>query len=307
MSLALHPEEAKVTAEYLAGRKATTLQPGLRTYSDAVFEATRFDDRELAGITFRHVTFANVSFKNATIRDCTFENVVFLGSYFRNTVISSCDFAGCKFYDCDLTRVDLRNTRMKYYNRFHRTYVPFDRIRECLPEEGNLRQLLCTELAREAMEEGHPSDAAHFRTEAIRGEQRFLREVLLQRVPYYAKKYDLGDRMRAAGRLTQQAFFDVAWGRRKSHAVILRNWLLSAILFSMITAGVGWPYLGGDPTRAEAALYGFLTLFPGSQIFDFSIESSWLVVIVIIGRLLGLLLSGLFVALLFSRLYEGRR
>lgn len=296
-----------MSAEYFVGRRSSTLDLDQFEYSDALFEATRFDGQEIRDIRFKHCTFANNSFKSTKLINCEFENVVFLSGYFRDSVVINTEFRGSRFIDCDFTRVDLRYSRLKFYNRFSRSYIPFNRIQECLPEEGNLRKELCDALAREAVAVGEYRDADLFRAEAIRGEKRFLKAVIWQSAPYYKAKYDNVDRLRAVGRYVRFRFFDLLWGQRRSHRVILRNWLALGIVFAILMATSWRGSLGGDVSIEDAAIYGFLAVFPVQPLESYSISGTVVSFWVLAARFLALIFSGLFVALLFARLYEGRR
>ena len=134
----------------MVGRSRTTIVAGTETYSDALFAAHRYEGDVFTEHQFEHSTFANNSFKDTEFVRCTFRNVAFVGVYFRDTILRECRFEGCKFIDCDMSRVDIRSCDLKFYNSFLRTHVPFARLSECLPKEGNLRQQLCENLAREA-------------------------------------------------------------------------------------------------------------------------------------------------------------
>lgn len=297
-----------MTAEYLIGRKQASVESGVADYADALIAAQRYDDADLQGLNFRHTTIANTSFKGAMITSCTFENVVFIGCYFRDTRISSSQFRACKFIDCNMDRVDFRSTDLRFYNQFRGTRVPFDRVQQCLPTEGNLRRLLCDNLSREHARDGDTAEASKFRREAIVGERTHLREIARHRIPHYQEKYTNEDRAMAILGILRLGFFDAMWGRQRSYARILKNWTALGVLFATLACTSLRKSLGsGQESYFELALYGFLSVLPVSPPMEMAANGQLAFILLSVGRVLGFVLSGLFVSLLFDRVYEGRR
>ncbi|MBZ5734146.1 pentapeptide repeat-containing protein [Nocardioides sp. TRM66260-LWL] len=295
-----------MTAEYLLGREPARLADEQPSYTDALFAAERFEGKIVEGSNFTHSTFANVSLKNTTFDRCKFVNVAFVGAYLRDTILRDCQFEGCKFINCDMTRVDIRSCSLKYYNSFTETPVPFDRVRDSLPEEGNLRQLLCENLSREASRVGDYDDAGKFRAAALDGQQRFLKAVFRRTTPYYREKYGLGDQIDAGLKLLRLAVFNLIWGSRRSHWTVFRNWVLVALVGFLVFAT---SYRKVEPGTSwwHAGLYGALAAIPISPPQDLELHGTHLQVWLVILRFLGLMLAAILAALLFARAYEGRR
>ena len=296
-----------MTAEYLVGRFEDALSGDKPVYVDALFAAGRYEDKMYNNLHFEHTTFANNSFKDSTFEKCTFKNVAFVGVYFRDTVFKECRFEGCKFVDCDMSRVDIRSCDLKYYNAFRRTHVPYDRISECLPAEGNLRQLLCENLAREGAAAGQFGDAGRFRAAAAQGQIRFLKAIAARKIPYYRQKYDSGDQVRAVFSLVKLKLFNAIWGSTRSHWVVLRNWMVLAVAAFVIFALVGHDVVGSDSTWWRAGFYGAIATIPITPPQDYSVSGVLVPVLTVVFRFLGLIFGAIFAALLFARAYEGRR
>lgn len=296
-----------MTAEYLVGRSEVALSMDSAVYVDALFAAGRYEHETYGYLHFEHSTFANNSLKNSTFEQCTFKNVAFVGVYFRDTIFKECRFEGCKFLGCDMSRVDIRSSDLKYYNVFTQTPVPYERISECLPGEGNLRQLLCENLARESAAAGNFRDAGRFRAAAAQGQIRFLKAVAARRIPYYRQKYDAADQVRAVFSLAKLKLFNAVWGSTRSHWVVLRNWVtLSAVAF-VVFAAVGPDVVGADSTWWRAGFYGSIATIPITPPQDYEVAGTVVPVLTVVFRFLGLMFAAIFAALLFARAYEGRR
>lgn len=296
-----------MTAEYLVGRSEDALSVDKPAYVDALFAAGRYEGETYSNLHFEHSTFANNSLKDSTFEKCTFKNVAFVGVYFRDTILKECRFEGCKFVDCDMTRVDFRSSDLKYYNVFTQTHVPYDRISECLPAEGNLRQLLCENLAREAAVAGQFGDAGRFRAAAAQGQIRFLKAIAARRIPYYRQKYDSADQVRAVFSLAKLKLFNAIWGSTRSHWVVLRSWVILAAVAFAIFAIVGHDAVGADSTWWRAGFHGAIATIPITPPQDYEVTGVVVPVLTVGFRFLGLIFGAIFAALLFARAYEGRR
>lgn len=296
-----------MTSEYLVGRTAALLDRSQTEYVDAVFQAGRYESTTFTELQVEHSTFANCSFKGSTFENCVFINVVFLGSYFRDTILNGCRFEGCKFINCDMSRVDIRSCALKYYNVFSSTTVPFDRISESLPAEGNLRQLLCDNLAREAASIGEFADVGKFRAASMSGQISFLKAVVTRPSPYYRAKYDTTDQIRAAVQLAKVTLFNAIWGSTRSHWVVLRNWVALAVVAFGVLALAGHDSVGTNSTWTRAGFYGSLSTIPIPPPHEYTVDDVSIQILLVGFRFLGLILGATFAALLFARAYEGRR
>lgn len=296
-----------MSAEYLVGRSEDVLSASKPAYVDALFAAGRHENETYSNLQFEHSTFANNSLKGSTFDKCTFKNVVFIGVYFRDTVLKECRFEGCKFVDCDLTRVDIRSSELKFYNVFTQSYVPFDRISECLPVEGNLRHLLCENLAREAAAAGQFGDSGRFRAGAAQGQVSFLKAVAARKIPYYRQKYDTADQFRAVFSLVKLKLFNAIWGSTRSHWIVLRNWAILAAAAFATFAVVGQGAIGDESTWWRAGFYGAIATIPITPVQEYEVTGAIIPVLTVIFRFLGLIFAAIFAALLFARAYEGRR
>lgn len=296
-----------MTAEYLVGRSEDALSADKVAYVDALFAAERYENETYRNLHIEHCTFANNSLKGSTFEQCTFKNVAFVGVYFRDAILKECRFEGCKFVGCDMSRVDIRSSDVKYYNVFTQTHIPYDRISECLPVEGNLRQHLCENLAREAAVAGLYGDAGRFRAAAAQGQIRFLKSVAARKSPYYRQKYDSADQVRAVFSLVKLKLFNAIWGSTRSHWVVLRNWAILAVVAFVVLAILGHGAVGTESTWWRAGFYGAIATIPITPPQDYEVTGVVVPILTVGLRFLGLIFGATFAALLFARAYEGRR
>lgn len=296
-----------MSAQYLVGKKEHDALSD-RSFTDALFPNQRIEGNSLTGLEIQHSTFANCSFKGSNFKNSVFENVVFVGCYFRDTDFIDCTLKACKFIDCNLERVDFQSSNLKFYNSFHDSTVPLERIRDALPREGNLRHRLCDNLSRESAKTGDPKTARAYRAEANSGLKRYHKDILRHQIPFYRNKFTTLDRLASLTSLARIYFFQAAWGDRRSYVTILRNWLA----FALIGGTLCWlglaEGLGNSSTSSGARfIFGATSAFPITPPVDLEVHSNWALTSVTTLRVGGLIFSGLFVTLLFSRVYEGRR
>lgn len=296
-----------MTAEYFVGRANTALDGTTGPYVDALFAADRREGDKFSALHFSHSTFANNSLKGSELAGCVFVNVAFVGVYFRDTVLRDCRFEGCKFINCDMERVDIRSCTLKYYNTFDNTYVPFDRMSESLPKEGNLRQMLCENLSRQASAAGAFRDAGRFRAAAMEGQIDFLKAVATRRSPHYAEKYSLQDQVEAAVNLAKVTLGNAIWGATRSHWIVLRNWAITAVLAFAVFALFCHDSVGADSTWWRAGLFGSVATVPIEPPNAYALSGELANILTVGFRFLGLMFAALFTALVFARVYEGRR
>lgn len=296
-----------ITAEFMRGRRSATLEDDREEYVDAIFEADRFDGRTIRQKTFRHSTFANTSFKGVKFEDCTFENVVFLSAYFRDAQFKDCTLKACRFISCDLSRVAFRGCDVRYYNSFRDCYIPFDRLKESLPREGNLLRDLAKNLADQAALDGAVQDANRYREQSLAGEKNFLKAVVEHRLPHYQAKYSNVDRLTHAAQYIRIKVFELAWGRARRLEVIVRNWLIIAAVWAIVLAIWNPSNIAPPASRVQLAMIGFFSVSPIQLTIPFSTGHLGVETFLTVGRVLGLVFSAMFVALLFARIYEGRR
>jgi hypothetical protein len=294
------------SAAYLFGRDVTTLNPSAGGHV-ALFASQRVDDAKLTGQLFEHCTFANVSFKGCEIKNTSFRDCVFANCYFRNAKIIDSRFSACKFLDCDLTKIDIRGSDLKYYNSFHECYIPFGELAATLPSEGNLRQHLCLNMAEEASREGALKDAGLYRQEGARGREEHLSGAFRHTSQYYRDKFKGMARFEAFIEYMGSRSRGYLWGYRRSFATVLRNWAIVTLgLFPLILWLVkdglhenGKPVRGGDIWIASIG-----NMLPGSGISQVSYVSTSARLVAFLEVLVGLLFAGLAASLLFRAVFD---
>lgn len=298
------------TGAYLTGRPLRPLGADPTPVEDSLYAAERLDESEIAGKTFRHCTFANISFKGCTLKDCHFIDCVFVDCYFRNAKIDDCTFSASKFIDCNLTKIDFRTSDVKYYNSFSGCFIPYHEIVGSLPSEGNLRAHLCANLATEARDAGAWADSEKFRQDAAESMERHLWAAVRHSSAFYREKYRGSVRFGALVDLTSSKTRGLVWGYRRSHFVVLRNWLVITLvvfplLFGLLRDGV--TRKGQLVTWQETWLASVGNMLPGSGISDVEFASTASQAVAFVEVLFGLLFVGLVVTLLFRAAFERRQ
>lgn len=240
-----------------------------------------------------------------------FTNCVFVDCYFREARIDKCSFAGCKFINSDLSKVDIRSCDFKYYNTFFGCYVKYDKLRESLPSEGNLRGHLCKNLAKEAKKAGSLYDEGQYRQDGAKSFERHLRDAVWHAAPYFADHYQGSRRVFAAYQFTVSRLRGYAWGYRRSWLVVLRNWaILTLIVFPLLfrfCCDSGLMKGGRSASLGDAWLASLGNILPGSGISDIKFVTGASLTLAFIEVLVGLLFAALIAALLFAAVSERDR
>ena len=130
---------------YSLSREAASLE-ARQSASDKIFGGQRYDDRAIEKSDFQHCTFSNISFLRTRIKDVRFIDCVFFGCYFRRSEINGCTFTGCRFFDCDFSYVAMHGSNLRYV-KFDSCALDYDTAKHNLPNEHNLREELCKNLA----------------------------------------------------------------------------------------------------------------------------------------------------------------
>jgi hypothetical protein len=294
------------SAVYLLGRTPTPLDVASGG-NEALFAAQRMDGKKLIGKEFAHCTFANISFKDCEIRDARFIDCVFANCYFRRSRIQDCRFSSSKFIDCDLTKIDIRTSDLKWYNKFQGCYIPFGELEPSLPNEGNLRQHLCMNMAEEASRQGALKDAGLYRQEGAKGREEHLKNAFRHSSQYYRDKYKGGARFSAFVEYLGSRLRGWAWGYRRGFLTILRNWaLVTLVLFPLIF----WPTKNGLQQSGKSAKAGDLwwasigNMLPGSGISGIDYVSTSARILAFSEVLVALLFAGLAASLLFRAVFD---
>lgn len=289
----------------MSGRPKKTLDPGVAS-TDALFAADRVDDQDFNQHEYAHCTFANVSFKGCKFRGTTFRNCVFASCYFRLAQLTDTKFIGCKFIDCDFPRIDIRTSEFKY-NSFVHCYIRYGELKDSLPPQGNLKSMMCINLAGEARAQGDIRDSERFRQAAADGIEEYLLAIITGRSEYHRKKYGVAERLSALRKFTASKMRRHLWGYRRSWFIVLRNWLaLVLAFFPLWFYGVrdGIERKGRPVEVAELWLASLGNALPGSGISDVRFTTTAAQVAALSEVLLSLLFAGLTAALLFRSIFE---
>ena len=270
---------------------------------DYTFAAQRLDECELRQARYRHCTFENVSFMKATLDDCAFEDCIFLGCYFRRARLRECVFKGCRFYDCEFPRVSLEGCRLVYV-RFRGCQIAFDLIRDCLPQEPNLREEITRNLARESYVLGLTDDARRFRMVEHDAREAHLRNGFAGESEWYREHFKGSRRVRAFVQWLWSKANRFLWGYCESGTRLAGNFLVStAAVFPLL-----YRLFDDDGAVAEAAggatfSYHLLSISSATpaSLFDLDELDAWpMVILMALQGTYSVVLVAMFAAFLFQ-------
>lgn len=256
---------------------------------------------------FEHCTFSNISFKDCNLTKVEFENCVFIGCYFRQTRIENSAFSACRFLDCDFTKLDLRTSDLKFYNRFKRCWIERRVLEHTLPQEPNLRHHLCANLANEARLAGALRDAEWYAQQAAKAGEKHLWAAVSRANSYYREKFNGTERIGALVRYLASKGRGWMWGYRRSFLVVGRNWAFVAlILFPLLylwgSGGLTRP--DGAATWTDAWLASIQLTVPGQRVAELQFTSGYTQMLALAQAAVSLVFGGLVVALLFRSVFE---
>jgi len=292
---------------YLIGRQETALSTAESSYVDKLFGSQRLDNQTFENKTFKHCTFANISFKSSKFKSVRFEDCVFIACYFRRTQVWNCSFSASRFIDCNMTKIDIRATDLKYYNSFEGCTVPYNELSESLPSEGNLKAHLCQNLAAEARKAGAYADSEKYDQAAAKGLEQHLSAAFRQASAFHREKYQGSARAAAFFEWLGSRLRGMFWGYRRSYLVILRNWLvLTLFLFPLIFL-VLRHQLRPNNSWTNYVLASLGNMLPGEGISNVEFTGLAIQVMAFIEVLLGLIFIGLVITLLFRAVFERRQ
>ena len=229
---------------YLLGRKEDDL---LKLITDAdqtaskaqvvdkIFAGVRLDDvqlKRIGGASFAHCTFANVGFKDITLDQVNFEDCAFIGCYFRKSRWTGCRFQSCRFIDSQIQRVEPMNCTF-FYTRFLDCFIPFNRVKSCLPSQPNLRKDLAHNLALEAAKAGYAEEARKFRWCELEALETHLKNAIRQDELWYQTHYaTIGRRLGALTTLTASVVNRCLWGYGdKAHVLLINLGIIVFLIF----------------------------------------------------------------------------
>lgn len=293
-------------AAFLVGRKHTRLLPTTST-TDALFAGQLLDGEKFSGVEFQNCTFANVSFKGCDLSGVKFDNCTFASCYFRNARLTSVEFRASRFIDCDLSKIDVRTCDLKWYNTFQGCFIPFRELEQSLPGEGNLKAHLCSTLSDEARRAGALKDAGLYRQAGAEAREAHLLAAVRQASQFYKDKYKGWNRFGAFVDYAASRSRGWLWGYRNSFLVVLRNWALLTLLafpLAFIPLRADITEAGAKPSLPDLWLVSLGNTLPGSGIVRAEFLSWPARLIAFSEVLVGLLLAGLAVSLLFRAVFD---
>jgi hypothetical protein len=206
-----------------------------------------------------------------------------------------------------MTKIDIRTTDLKFYNSFKGCMIPFDRLSESLPGEGNLRAHLCQNLAVEARIAGAYKDSEKYQQAAARGLEEHLSLAFRHASPFHSEKYRGSERFNAFLEWLGSRFRGAFWGYRRSYLVILRNWLIITLLVFPFIFFLLRDQLAPNNKLADYVLASLANMLPGEGISNVKFTGVAAQLFAFLEVLLGLVFIGLVITLLFRAVFDRRQ
>ncbi len=288
-----------MSSAYMAGRPRADLQQPFHGRLQS-FASEFLDSQEIIEADFRHCTFVNISFKDATLSKSTFLNCVFVNCYFRDTTFRGSSFTGCQFVDCDFHHPAVADTNFKYC-RFRGCYLPYEELKHNFPAEPNLRRRLTNELAVAARTLGATKEGRRYQLASIEARQAHLKSAWKGEGTWYREKYQGLRRLQAGGSWIMGEVNGWLWGHGE-RAMPLVVW--SIVLTFLVFPFALYMNRGGLTPQSEVSLPNLLhqslaSFLPTAGVSPLEALTPAVRSILVAESLLGLIVTGLFVTLLF--------
>lgn len=289
------------SSAYLIGREQKQLRI-TKSGADYVFAAERLDNEKLEGYQIEHSTLANISFLHATISRSRFFNCIFIGCYFRRAELEESEFVGCKFINCEFPFTAVRGCDFRYSN-FEGCFMEFSELSLSLPQEHNLRQELCRNLAIETAKLGYYREARKYRMSEIRAHEDDLRAAVRGTNDWYRRHYDSLRRIGALIQLTASISNRYLWGYgEKARRLLLNYALLTFAVFPLVFFLMKRSLAkndGGNVTYLDCVFLSVQNMLPSALDTNIRAVSGAARSVVVLEGFIGVILLGLFVSYLF--------
>ncbi len=287
---------------YLLGRDICRYPCEADPIEDRLFAAQRLDGSKVTCKHFRHCTFANVSFKDVELSHCEFMDCTFIGCYFRMSRIRDCRFAGSKFHGCQFPRVSVQSCDFRYAS-FDGCLIPYSEMEYNLPSEPNLRRELTAILAHASEMLGLTKEARNYRLQSIKAQESHLWAAVRSASSWYQNHYPGIRRWGALISLLASRTNGLLWGYGERWSVLLRNFVLLTLAFFPVLL---WVFRDGLHIQEQSNVgisdimwLSMRTILPGASPSDVVAISNATKAILTAEIFCGVVIVGLFVALLF--------
>jgi hypothetical protein len=295
-------------SSYPLGKEQRELSSDVPSHDDSLYASQRLDDLKIEGRRYKHCVFANVSFKNVDISECTFEDCVFSDCYFRGAKFTRCTLKASKFIACDLGKAELRQTQFSYCD-FEDCYFPYREMAATMPPYDNVRGHLCTALGRQAYLAGDTRDSESYRQCAALAYESHLKKAFTNSGSWYQEHFKGWRRVSALFAYAASRVRGWVWGYRRSYLTVGRNLLIVTLgLFPLLLWWVRAGILSnGQPiptTYSELIALSWKNVFQGVAFTSVQYLSVPAMIVDGLEDVIGLLLLGLIVSLLFRSVFE---
>ena len=292
---------------YLLGRTQRVLNDAAQPQDDSLYVAQRLDGMTISDRTFKHSSFVNLSFKQVILKDCVFENCVFAECYFRDASFESCKFSASKFISGDLGKVRIHHTEFTYCS-FDDCYIPYREMSANMPQWDNVRGHLCVGLGRQAYLAGNIRDSERYRQHAAEANEQHLWKAVKGAGSWFREHYKGFRRVSAIGALMASRARGYLWGYRRNYLTVGRNLLVLTMgIFPLLLFLVRGGIQIDKGTRfdyPELLALSWRNILPGADFAPASYVSTTTQFVAGVEIVVGLLMLGLVVSLVFRAVYE---
>ncbi len=190
------------------------------------------------------------------------------------------------------------------YAKFRTCFIPKSEIEHSLPREPNLRGEIANDLAQAADDVGQVGEARAYRLVAIAARQEDLSCAVRGSSSWYKDHYRGVARIGPAVRLVGSKINGYLWGHGEKVGVLLLNLaVLTFVIFPLLLLGFrdGLTSSSGAPTIPQLLWLSITTMLPMSGQGTVLAVHWGARIVLAVETLLGLVIAGLLVTLLFRR------
>ena len=201
-------------------------------------------------IKFENITITKGKFGLLRLKDCVVRNckitqsVISEQSYLRHAKFENVDFTGTTFIDSNLEKASFDSNCKLQYVKFDNCLVDSDNIiKNCLPQESNLRLGLLYQLYKNESSNGNIKKADEILYLIRETEKIEKRNTLFDKGDYFKnkrKKMSFGDKAKCFGSLLKDCIEKIIWGYGLNVLHIGVTMLAIILIFSAIYCVLGY-------------------------------------------------------------------
>lgn len=292
---------------YFEGRELSKYEDigNIEIISDKYFVNNRVDNTKIENRKFENSTFATMGFKSNRFNSCQFMYCIFLNCYFKDAKFDNTKFIGCKFIECNFEGSTYYNCDFRYAS-FKECFIQFKALYNTLPNEENIRWRICKNLARECLSLGYTEDYREYYFEEKKATEKQNIEIILRRQSYYKNKYGGWEAIVNLVKLIISKLDKYLWGYGENLKNLIINVLVVVFGFAVLYNQAGTVFkINGDADLINLnfadsfylSICNFITITA-----DITTANSFIRNSTVIEGVVGVILTGFFVAALFRHI-----